>query len=93
MSSFEQIAIFDLDGTLVDSVNQIAKCLNRARVDFGFSPKPINFYREFIGLPVYDLLADIPVSGDTLTELIVCFRKYLTLDIQSGNNFLICHQF
>lgn len=88
MSSFDQIAIFDLDGTLVDSVHQIAECLNRARVDFGFSPKPINYYKELIGLPVYDLLSDIPDSGEILNELIVSFRKYLTLDIQSGNNVL-----
>ena len=88
MTSFDQIAIFDLDGTLVDSVNQIAECLNRARVDFGYSSKPISYYKELIGLPVYDLISDIPVSGDSLNELIVSFRKYLTLDIQSGNNVL-----
>jgi len=88
VASFDQIAIFDLDGTLVDSVNQIAECLNRARVDFGFSPKPINYYKKLVGLPVYDLLSDIPVSGENLDKLIVRFRKYLTLDIQNGNNVL-----
>jgi phosphoglycolate phosphatase len=86
VTSFKKIAIFDLDGTLVDSVQQIARCFNRARVDYGYNPQTLNFYKELVGLPVYELLSDIQISGDRLGKLIDCFRKYLIWDIQSENN-------
>jgi phosphoglycolate phosphatase len=85
VTNFKQIAIFDLDGTLVDSVQQIADCFNRARVDYGYNPKPLDFYKELVGLPVYELLSDIQISGDRLDKLIDSFRKYLILDIHNEN--------
>ncbi len=88
MPTFDQIAIFDLDGTLIDSAEQIAINLNKARVDYGFNPKPLIYYQELIGLPVYDLLADIEIPENELSDLVVHFRNYLLEDIQSGNNIV-----
>lgn len=88
MGLFAQIAIFDLDGTLVDSAEQIALSLNKARHDFGFPIQPISYYEKLVGLPVNELLADIEISKECSLELIAHFRKYLVEDIQAGNNLV-----
>ena len=41
--------IFDLDGTLIDSVADIAAATNRTMVKHGFPPHPVADYRRFIG--------------------------------------------
>jgi phosphoglycolate phosphatase len=40
---------FDLDGTLVDSVGDIADALNAALVDFGFARVDVDVVRTFVG--------------------------------------------
>ena len=85
MGTFELVAIFDLDGTLVDSVEQISRNLNEARIEFGFPAKPQEFYEALIGLPVHDLLSDLTTTPLVLNELVTHFRKLLVLDIQKGN--------
>jgi phosphoglycolate phosphatase len=86
MRSYTQIAIFDLDGTLVDSVEQIAINLNKARLDFGFPIKPLAYYQQLVGLPVAELLSDIEISKESATDLVKHFRNYLVADIKQGNN-------
>jgi phosphoglycolate phosphatase len=88
MESHTQIAIFDLDGTLVDSVEQIAESLNKARLDFGFPAQPLTFYQDLVGLPVSELLSDIEISAEDFTDLVKHFRNYLVLDIQQGRNLV-----
>lgn len=41
--------IFDLDGTLTDSVESIAYSANRAIAAFGFTPNPVEAYKHFAG--------------------------------------------
>lgn len=41
--------IFDLDGTLVDTLESLAASFNRALVQTGFPTHPVNAYRYFIG--------------------------------------------
>ena len=88
MRAYSQIAIFDLDGTLVDSVEQIAVSLNKARQDFGYPTQPISYYQRLVGLPIDVLLADIELSTDGFEDLVRHFRENLVSDIQSGNNFV-----
>jgi phosphoglycolate phosphatase len=85
VGTFEQVAIFDLDGTLVDSVEQISRNLNQARSDFGFSAQPQSFYENLVGLPVSELLSDLTTSSEILSELVTHFRELLVLDIKRGN--------
>lgn len=42
-------AIFDLDGTLLDSLRDVADSMNRALLRNGFSAHPVDAYRTFIG--------------------------------------------
>lgn len=41
--------LFDLDGTLVDSIGDIAECANMVRATFGLSPLPEALIISFIG--------------------------------------------
>lgn len=44
-----QTIIFDLDGTLIDSLVDIAVAANRALEEFGFPTHPADAYRFFVG--------------------------------------------
>ncbi|MBE7464815.1 MAG: HAD-IA family hydrolase [Planctomycetes bacterium] len=48
--------LFDLDGTLIDSVGDIAAALNKARAEFGHPPHPITLVRRFVGDGVHKLI-------------------------------------
>jgi len=80
------LVIFDLDGTLVDSVAQIGKILNRARKDFNYPELPHSFYNKNIGLPIEHLIADLDIPGYKKAELITRFRDHLVSDIRLGKN-------
>ena len=41
--------LFDLDGTLLYTLTDVADAMNKARVHFGFSPHPVDAYKYFIG--------------------------------------------
>ncbi len=45
----KKLLVFDLDGTLIDSVGGIAAAVNRTRMDFGFSPLDPKIIASFTG--------------------------------------------
>ena len=55
--------IFDLDGTLIDSLPGIAASLNRALERFGFTPHVTSDIRRFIGNGSYELARKALPSG------------------------------
>jgi phosphoglycolate phosphatase len=83
-----RLAIFDLDGTLVDSVLQIGTILNRSRELLGHLALSMSFYEESIGLPLEFLIADLQIPSEQKTILISTFRAELMRDISAGNNLL-----
>jgi phosphoglycolate phosphatase len=44
-----QAAIFDLDGTLLDTLQDIAEATNEVLCSLGFAPHPVSAYRLFVG--------------------------------------------
>jgi phosphoglycolate phosphatase len=44
-----QAVIFDLDGTLADSLRDLGEAMNRALTDAGRPPHPLEAYRHFVG--------------------------------------------
>ena len=59
--------IFDLDGTLIDSLADIAIAANAVLEQFGFAVHPIQDYRIFVGDGVNVLMERI-VPGQELTD-------------------------
>ncbi len=41
--------LFDLDGTLLDTLTDLADAMNAALVRFGFSPHPLDAFKHFVG--------------------------------------------
>lgn len=60
--------IFDLDGTLVDSLPGIADALNQALHDFGFPPYPEKTVRGFIGNGTLELVRRALAQRDSSTH-------------------------
>jgi len=59
--------IFDCDGTLVDTLEDIAGAMNAALVTHGFPPAPLEKYRDMTGWGVFKL-ATLALPEDTCTE-------------------------
>lgn len=72
--------VFDLDGTLIDSVGGIAESVNRTRADFGFAPLPRKIIESFTGDGVKKLLersfADVSMPVPVNEILAVNVKHY-----------------
>jgi phosphoglycolate phosphatase len=79
------LIVFDLDGTLVDSLGQISRSMNAARKTFGFDPLEIRKYHSLLGRPVTDLFEDLGLNEVESREMIIEFRKILLCEIQDHN--------
>ena len=45
----KKICIFDFDGTLVNTIEDVAICFNKSLEKFGFNSHPIKTYNNFVG--------------------------------------------
>ena len=57
MSHSLRAALFDLDGTLVDSLHDIGAAMNHALRTHGLPPHPLSAYRHFVGEGAQGLVA------------------------------------
>ena len=73
--------IFDLDGTIVDSLGAIADCANACLKEQGFFPHSLEAYKEFIGDGQYELIKrSLRASGDVnLEKYEVTMARYIEL--------------
>lgn len=62
-SSEIQAVIFDLDGTLIDSLGDLADSMNLTLEFYGFPTHPENAYRHFVGDGVVNLVRRALPSG------------------------------
>ncbi len=63
LSSSVKLAVFDCDGTLVDSQHAINSCMSDAFRQVGLVPPPISRVRRVVGLPLAEAI-QILVSND-----------------------------
>lgn len=77
--------VFDLDGTLIDSRNQIQVSLDKARKNSQLLPAPLGFVQSQLGLPVENLFSDLDLPTSELTGLIQAFRDQLLIEVKNGN--------
>lgn len=69
--------IFDLDGTLLDTVSDLAEATNKALVDLGFLARSEENYNRYLGDGVYNLM--IRVLNDQPAHLRPSKDRYETL--------------
>ena len=74
-----KLAIFDLDGTLLDTLGDLASAVNFALRKFSFPERTVDEVRSFIGNGVVKLMErSTPdgIDGDTQQRCLDTFRKY-----------------
>ncbi|MDF2595004.1 MAG: HAD-superfamily hydrolase, subfamily variant 3 [Clostridia bacterium] len=75
-----QIAIFDLDGTLLNTLTDLANAGNYALRSFGLSEHPINNYKTYVGSGVYKLVERIlpekQRDDETVKKVKAVFETY-----------------
>lgn len=83
MTELNLTTIFDLDGTLVDSFNQIFACCQSIRESLGMKHLDEKVLKALIGLPAERLFSSN--SPDITETAVVMFRSELTKEIEKGN--------
>ena len=79
------LVIFDLDGTLIDSRNQIYDAMALARKSLGLEDVTKEFIGQHLGLPVRHLIPEHDLSQDFIDGLVQEFRKFLKIAILENN--------
>ncbi|MDR2399031.1 MAG: HAD-IA family hydrolase [Endomicrobium sp.] len=73
--------IYDLDGTLVDSLGDIASSVNSVRQDNGLEDLPLKQIRSYLGNGVNALISKvIPEKGEKAVESFKSYYKHRMLD-------------
>lgn len=74
----KQLVIFDLDGTLVNTITDLGKACNYALEQMGFAPHPIQAYAYMVGNGVRNLMKKAQQDADeeTIDRLLEHFMEY-----------------
>ena len=72
-----ELIIFDLDGTLVDSVQQIINSVNNARILSGLAPRDPNQIFQLVGLAPAHFFSDLNIDDSETEVLVRSFRRTL----------------
>lgn len=84
----QQVFLFDLDGTLVNSLPQIMKAANAARTDLGGPVRDEHFYGARIGLPAKLLFEDLCLTQKVEDGIIELFRSELRKNKMSPSDLI-----
>ncbi len=63
-----RLAIFDLDGTLLDTVEDLGNATNHALEQCGFPPHPVSDYYLLVGRGIYNLFRSAMPAGEASEE-------------------------
>ena len=77
--------IFDLDGTLLDTMDDLAKAGNSLLNDLGFKPQPRNYFEQYLGNGIYNLVSKIIPKPLTKEELDSAYSRFLSYYSQCYN--------
>ena len=74
----KKLAIFDLDGTLLNTITDLAKACNYALEKMGFATHPIQAYAYMVGNGVRNLMkkAQQDADDETIDQLLEHFKTY-----------------
>ena len=81
----EKIAGFDLDGTLVDSSEQIQNCLQRTCLELLGLDIQSDLVFKNLGQPLEKILSKLNLNEKVISEVVTNFRINLQKDILKGN--------
>lgn len=70
-------AVFDLDGTLLDTLYDLAACADKALASYGFPGHTMEEYRTYIGNGIPKLVARAVPPGTSEEDIKKVLRFYL----------------
>lgn len=76
--------LFDLDGTLLDTLEDLMDATNHALAAFGYPPRTLREVRRFVGNGAENLIRlSLPEEGrEKLADVLAVFRSYYTAHCQ-----------
>ena len=76
--------LFDLDGTLLDTLEDLMDATNHALAAFGYPPRSLREVRRFVGNGAENLIRlSLPEEGrEKLADVLAVFRSYYTAHCQ-----------
>ena len=77
--------IFDLDGTLLDTIGDIADSMNAMLTEFGYSTLPIDRVRQIIGSGAKKLISDALPEKLSDEDFVKCLETYNRIYNASGS--------
>ncbi len=69
--------IFDLDGTLLDTIHYIAECMNTTLEKFGYPVHEISEYKNFVGSGMTELVTRAMPENSRNKDKIAVLEKYM----------------
>lgn len=82
-----ELAIFDLDGTLVDSIEDIADAMNCVLAGLGYPVHPYNSYKYFVGNGIKELvIRSLPEAARAESIVEKCYHEMLAY---YGQNYIV----
>lgn len=75
MPAFDTL-LFDLDGTLIDSIRLIIDSYHHAAASHGLEPRTDDEWLHGIGTPLRVVFGQLGVSAETVEALVVTYRDY-----------------
>ena len=72
-----RLAIFDLDGTVLDTLESLGSCVNSLLEERGYKTHEMNSYKHFVGSGAFKLIeravGDVSVAKEELEAITACF--------------------
>lgn len=75
-----EACVFDMDGTLLNTLEDLADCANAAIAEYGFQPHPVGDYRLLVGGGARNLITRaLPENARSETQITACLSSFKTL--------------
>lgn len=83
-----RLAIFDMDGTVIDTISDIHTCLNKTLITYGFPPISIETAKNSVGKGMRELIIK-SVGSENFTEMMEKYFRAVYRDNMMNTTSLI----